>query len=236
MPERGGWSVLRDLKADPDLCEIPVIFATVPGDRETGLVFGAVDHLAKPINPQRFIDTLNAFAGNCDRTVLVVDDDPASRTLLRRILIREGWAVREASDGVRALAQLGMRRPTIMVLDLKMPNLDRFEILRAGRQQKTLEDLPVILATSKDFTREELNLLHSNARDVLIRGHLGRADIRAVIRRNFTIFAEQEGVDPAGSEYPDNILMDMSLPVPDGWEATRAIKSDPATSAIRVIR
>lgn len=45
----------------------------------------------------------------------------------------------------------------------------------------------------------------------------------------------QEGVSMAGSEAPDLVLMDLSLPIMDGWEATRALKSDPATSAIPVI-
>ena len=45
----------------------------------------------------------------------------------------------------------------------------------------------------------------------------------------------QEGVDMAGSEKPDLILMDMSLPILDGWEATRRLKADPATAAIPVI-
>jgi len=195
MPERDGWSVLRDLKADPELCEIPVILATVLGDREMGLAFGAVDHLTKPINPQRLLDTLNAFASSSDREVLVVDDDPASRALFRRILIREGWTVREASDGVRALAQLEIKRPTIMVLDLMMPNLDGFETLRAVRRQKALEDLPVIIATSKDLTREELDWLQSNTRDVVIKGHSGRADLMAAIRRNLST-SDREGNPP----------------------------------------
>ena len=184
MPERDGWSVLRALKDDPDLCEIPVILATVLGDREMGLAFGAVDHLTKPINSQRLIDTLNAFSGGADREALVVDDDAASRALFRRILVREGWAVREASDGVRALAQLEIKLPTLMVLDLMMPNLDGFETLRALRERREFDALPVIIATSKDLTREEMDWLQSHALDVVIKGQSGRADLMAAIRRN----------------------------------------------------
>lgn len=183
MPGQDGWFVLNALKADPDLCEIPVILVTVLGDREMGLAFGAVDHLTKPINSQRLVDTLSAYAGSSDREALVVDDDPASRALFRRILVREGWAVREASDGVRALAQLKIRLPTIMVLDLMMPNLDGFETLRAVRESEELQALPVIIATSKDLTREELDWLQFNARDVVIKGKTGRSDLMAAIRR-----------------------------------------------------
>ena len=61
---------------------------------------------------------------------------------------------------------------------------------------------------------------------------------RRLIRRGFqVIFAVdgQQGVDLARSERPDIILMDMSLPVIDGWEATRRVKSDDATRAVPVI-
>ncbi len=192
MPGQDGWFVLNALKADPELCEIPVILATVLGDRDMGLAFGAVDHLTKPIDPQRLVDTLSAYASGSDREALVVDDDPASRALFRRILVREGWTVREASDGVRALAQLEIKLPTIMVLDLMMPNLDGFETLRAVRKSETFQALPVIIATSKDLTRDEIDWLQSNARDVVIKGQTGRSDLMAAIRRTLSS-ADEKG-------------------------------------------
>ena len=61
---------------------------------------------------------------------------------------------------------------------------------------------------------------------------------RRLIRRGFEVAVAvdgQEGLDKAGSETPDLILMDMSLPVLDGWEATRRLKADPTTSGIPII-
>ncbi len=192
MPERDGWSMLRSLKSDPELCEIPVILVTVLGDREMGLAFGAVDHLTKPINPQRLLDTINAFTAAGDREVLVVDDDAGTRSLFRRILVREGWAVREASDGMRALAQIDVKMPTIVILDLLMPNLDGFETLRAIRERKDCAALSIIVATSKDLSRNELDWLRSHAREVVMKGQNGRADLVAAIRRH-TAHRDQEG-------------------------------------------
>ncbi|ALG90325.1 MULTISPECIES: hybrid sensor histidine kinase/response regulator [Actibacterium] len=184
MPERDGWSVLKELKSDPDLCETPVILSTVVTDREMGLAFGAVDHLTKPVDPKRLISTLNAVAGDRDREVLIVDDDAATRTLFRRILVREGWQVREASDGQRALSQLETRRPTLIVLDLLMPNLDGFEVLRALKANAALRDLPVIVVTSKDLSGEELAWLKSHAGDVIKKGQNGRSELVAALKRH----------------------------------------------------
>ncbi len=184
MPERDGWSVLRELKDDPDLCGTPVILATVVGDRDMGLAFGAIDHLIKPIDPKLLVERLNKIAGNEGRDVLVVDDDPGTRALYRRVLVREGWVVREAADGEKALTQLRAKRPTLMVLDLMMPNLDGFDTLRKMRSIATLADLPVIIATSKDLTRRELDWLKANAHEVVKKGEVGRAELLAAIRRH----------------------------------------------------
>ena len=91
MPHQDGWSVLRELKNDPELCEIPVILATILADRELGLSLGAVEYLTKPIDTERLIRTIEA-CGNGKRDVLIVDDDQASRDFLRRILDQEELA------------------------------------------------------------------------------------------------------------------------------------------------
>jgi CheY-like chemotaxis protein len=184
MPERDGWSMLREMKADPVLCEMPVILATIVADREMGLAFGAVEHLIKPVDPDQLVSTLEAIADGREKDVLIVDDDVATRNLFRRILTREGWYVREASDGSRALTLLDNHKPTLMVLDIMMPNLDGFEVLKTVRTRQDLADLPVIVATSKDLTRAELDWLKANAGEVIRKGETGRSDLVAALSRH----------------------------------------------------
>jgi len=184
MPGQDGWSVLREIKSDQALCNIPVILATVVADREMGLAFGAADHLIKPIDPRQLIETLTAVAGDERHDVLIVDDDPATRELFRRVLVREGWRVREATDGRRGLEQLEASRPAVMVLDLMMPNMDGFELLRAIQEKPDLADIPVVVVTSKDLTREELDWLGLRASEVIRKGTKGRADLIAALKRH----------------------------------------------------
>ncbi len=184
MPERDGWSVLREIKSDPVLCETPVILATILADRDMGLVFGAVEHLTKPVEPETLIRTLESVAGSRDKNVLIVDDDAATRNLLRRILTREGWSVSEAADGKRALALLRTNRPTLMLLDIMMPNVDGFDVLKAVRAMDDLVDLPVIVLTSKDLTREEMGWLKTHAGEVISKGETGRSDLLDALKRH----------------------------------------------------
>ena len=67
------------------------------------------------------------------QSVLVVDDDPDVRTMLRQILEQDGYSVREASDGVEALAVLETEQIGVLITDLYMPRMDGFELLRRVR-------------------------------------------------------------------------------------------------------
>ena len=184
MPEQDGWSVLQEIKADPRLCEIPVILATVVADREMGLAFGAINHLTKPVDPDKLLQTLNAVAESRGGDVLVIDDDPSTRVLCRRILTRDGWKVREAADGVRGLEQLKACRPALVLLDLMMPEMDGFELLERMQEIPSLSDLPVIVITSKDLTRDEIDWLQERTSDVVRKGLGGRADLVAALKRH----------------------------------------------------
>ncbi|WP_424933537.1 response regulator [Amaricoccus macauensis] len=197
MPERDGWSVLRELKQDAVLCETPVILVSVVTDREMGIAFGAVDHMVKPVDPANLLERIGRLIGARAREVLIVDDDATTRAMFRRLLVREGWAVREASDGERALSLISENPPGLVVLDLMMPNIDGFEVLRRLRGDSDSADIPVIVATSKDLTRREIDWLNAHAKDVVQKGADGRADLLDAIHRHVgNAPVAEEGLTP----------------------------------------
>ncbi len=182
MPEFDGWAVLRELKADPDLRGIPVILVTVLGDREMGYALGAADYLTKPINAEALSTALSRYhAGDGEATVLVVDDDPITREMLRRMLSKRGWAVTEAADGSDGLAALGRIRPAAVLLDLMMPGMDGFEVLDEMRRQPAWRDIPVVVVTAKDLSADEVAWLNQHAERVFQKGAYRRTELVAVI-------------------------------------------------------
>jgi two-component system response regulator MprA len=86
--------------------------------------------------------------------VLVVDDDPDIRGLLAFTLEDEGHDVRVAGDGEAALEALTVQPPDCMVLDLMMPGLDGFAVLRARRQQGLASDMRVLILTCRTAERD----------------------------------------------------------------------------------
>ncbi|WP_299730642.1 Hpt domain-containing protein [uncultured Endozoicomonas sp.] len=81
--------------------------------------------------------------------VLIVDDSVTVRKVTSRLLTRQGYEVSSARDGVEALAMLAEQKPDIMLLDIEMPRMDGFEVASSVRNDPELNDLPIIMITSR---------------------------------------------------------------------------------------
>jgi DNA-binding response OmpR family regulator len=86
---------------------------------------------------------------NLSPSVLVVDDEPQARTMLRLILARAGFEVLEAQDGYEALAEVDRALPDAMILDIMMPGIDGFEVCERLRGDERTADLPIIMLSAK---------------------------------------------------------------------------------------
>jgi chemosensory pili system protein ChpA (sensor histidine kinase/response regulator) len=82
-------------------------------------------------------------------TVMVVDDSATVRKITSRILARQGYKVLEARDGIEALEKLQGAVPAVMLLDVEMPRMDGFELLRRVRDDSRWREMPVIMITSR---------------------------------------------------------------------------------------
>jgi two-component system, OmpR family, response regulator MprA len=116
--------------------------------------------------------------------VLVVDDDPAVRTSLRRSLEFNGYAVALAGDGAEALASIGQSSPDALVIDVMMPRLDGLEATRALRAAGN--DLPILVLTARDSVGDRVEGLDAGADDYLTKPFALEellARLRALLRR-----------------------------------------------------
>jgi CheY-like chemotaxis protein len=188
MPDLDGWSVLKALKADPELCDIPVVLVTIMRDRDLGFALGAADYITKPLDREVLMRVVGRHVrGDGKAQVLVVDDDPKTRDLLRRTLQKAGWTVAEAANGSEAIAALERAKPALVLLDLMMPGMDGFEVLERLHDDETWREVPVIIITARDLTAEDINRLNGRVVKVLQKGAYQRRDlvrdIQAMIAR-----------------------------------------------------
>jgi len=168
MPEMDGWSVLRALKADPQLNKIPVIMLSMIDDRTRGYSLGAVDYLTKPVDRELLRKTLSRYySADGASSVLLVEDDIETREMMARTLEKAGWAVSEAGNGQEALDIMSDLQPGLVLLDLMMPVMDGFDFLTAMRAQPEWRHIPVIVITAKDLTGDDRDRLAGKVDEVL---------------------------------------------------------------------
>lgn len=271
LPRLDGWSVLAELKSDPELAATPVVILSVEEQRARGFSLGACEYLVKPVEPQRLVSAVSRHAGLTRGEVLVVDDDADTRALVTRNLEREGYSVVQAADGDEALLRMRVSPPSLVILDLVMPGRNGFQVLEQARAEGM--NVPVIVLTGKSLDANEKQILREGMAAVIQKGgrslDLVAAETRRVISERqrdqsgrlprilyvedspqnrdvvrrylagiFEVIEAEDGehgVERVRRDEPALVLMDLSLPRLDGWEATRRIKADEKLRSIPVI-
>jgi two-component system KDP operon response regulator KdpE len=119
-------------------------------------------------------------------TILVVDDEPQIRRVLRATLSAQGYSVVEARDGQEALEQLRTQRPNLVLLDMNMPMTDGLESCREIRRSS---EVPIIMLTVRSAEKDKVHALDAGADDYVVKPFGIQellARIRAVLRRRST--------------------------------------------------
>jgi two-component system OmpR family response regulator len=143
-------------------------------------------------------------------TVLVVDDDPHIRDLLTFALQKAGLATREAADGEAALAEIALRAPDLVILDINMPRMDGIETCRRIRASG---DLPILFLSSRDDEIDRILGMELGADDYVVKPFSPRevvARVAAILRR-----AARTPPAPTGGQF---VWGGLSLDA-DGWRA-----------------
>jgi len=172
---------LARLKDDPELCNVPVVMVTQADGEDLGLALGATAFLTKPVNYESLKDTLDGIVAVDVADVLVVEDDEATRQMMRRLLVRGGHRCREATNGREALGLLDDATPDAVLLDLVMPVMDGFEFLDWFRKREECREVPVIVVTSKDLSPSEREHLSERVLSVVTKGPGNRAQLLDMI-------------------------------------------------------
>lgn len=211
--------------------------------------------------------------------VLVVDDDPGVRHVVRRRLEAAGHSVREAEDGVAACDSLAAERPDLIVLDLVMPRLNGLELLDRMRSHPEWDNIPSVVITGsitsesavrdlgadsmvrKPFSADQL-LTHVD----LVLAHVARhgaapprpeagrsrpcilvveddEDVRDMLLAMFQIEGYdtmaasngREALQVMRERRPCAVLLDLMMPIMDGWQFRRRQLEEPQLARVPVV-
>jgi CheY-like chemotaxis protein len=140
--------------------KIPIVVTSAYADPAMALARGASIFLPKPLQAPILLGELRRLTSQAGtRRILIVDDNEVSRYILREILDQPWFNIDEVSNGTDALAAINQALPDGVILDLLMPDLSGFDILKTLRAHPKTESLPVLVYTSKFLSEPEQKLL-----------------------------------------------------------------------------
>jgi signal transduction histidine kinase/CheY-like chemotaxis protein len=183
VPRVDGWEVLRKLKADPALRDVPVVMVTVVDEREVGLALGAVDYLVKPVQRDALLaclDRIGLRASATDRPprILAIDDEPAALQLVEGYLAGSGFDLLQASSGREALDIVQEHDVDLVICDLLMPDIDGFGVVARLKADARTAPIPILICTAHDLSATEKARLHGQILGIVSKGPSARDGLR----------------------------------------------------------
>jgi CheY-like chemotaxis protein len=172
MPGKDGWQVLQELKSTPETQDIPVIILSIVDEKETGFSLGAAEYLVKPVEKQILLRKMkNLERKSLINSVLVVDSEPDTVSLITDVLNKSGYQVATAGTGEEAIRAVRESMPDLIILDLTMSEINGFDVI-AYMKDEQIRNVPLIVLTRKDLSEEEIHELNGRIRGVLRKGNI----------------------------------------------------------------
>ncbi|UBF23818.1 response regulator [Kovacikia minuta CCNUW1] len=152
---QNGWILLREIKGEVETHTIPVIVITVVDNEKQALALGADAFLIKPVERLPLLSKLNTLVSQGKpQKLLLIDDDPAYRYVVKQLLVETSLQILEAESGQKGLALADSEQPDAILLDLKLPQVNGFDVLDQLQCNPTTRSIPVIIHSSTHLDAE----------------------------------------------------------------------------------
>lgn len=193
LPKKDGWEILTDLRSDPETDSIPVIIVSMLDNKDLGYSFDADDYFVKPVDKDKLIHRIRELSGRKhgeNEVVLIIDDDPKSVKLTARILEEAGEKVLKAYSGRVGIDLAKKEHPSLIILDLMMPEMTGFEVVDELRKDQQTADIPIIVLTAKEITREDRELLDGHIKKLITKANFDKKTLIKEIKKCLAKYKE----------------------------------------------
>ncbi|MHB1049931.1 MAG: response regulator [Bacteroidota bacterium] len=183
MPNKDGWQTLRELKKDPKTHHIPVVIHSIIENRPLAFSLGAVGVLTKPTDSGELLSILKREVNSKENFVLLVDDNEDFLLALERIVKAEGYQVRTATSGIKALEILHHSVPALIFTDLVMPEMDGFQLVQRLQNNDRWRNIPIVVLSGKDLSDREKEILNTRISDYLKKSEFSPESLTSALNR-----------------------------------------------------
>jgi CheY-like chemotaxis protein len=183
MPEKDGWQVLRDLKNNPATKEIPVIIHSIIENRPLALSLGALEVIAKPSEPRKVLSVVERACRSKNQPIMIVDDNPDFADSLKILLQADGYRAVALNSGEDALKNIESINPSLLFLDLVMPGINGFDVLKQLRSTERWRDLPIVVLSGADITTDQRQSLNKFTKEFIPKGQFSKEIISSTIKK-----------------------------------------------------
>ncbi len=274
LPDSNGFELLKRIREHKNAKNSPVIVCSVEAEQQKAFLMGAVEYFVKPINYKYLVEVLTSYRLKKDSNILIVDDDIPTLNLIKEAIEQAGFnAIAESHSG-RVPDMIDSLSLDLAIVDLDMPELNGFDLIKIIKSKPSFAKLPVIIYTGKENYKEDLKKIDGMFADLLEKSSTNIEELSETITQMINRFDEPppveevvaqkdtvkillvedykhsqiivtrllkknnfesivvvengaEAVDAVKAQHFDLILMDMQMPVMNGFEATEKIRQFP---------
>ncbi|MEI6381865.1 MAG: response regulator, partial [Cyanobacteriota bacterium ELA615] len=137
-----------------------------------GYSLGASEYLVKPVSAEKIKSVLSKYLSTENSGyILIVDDETINREILHSQLEKLNITIKEAYNGINALELVKQSIPSLILLDLMMPEMDGFQFIEELRKNPQWKDIPVVVITAKDLTSKDRQRLSGYIEYIVQKGN-----------------------------------------------------------------
>ena len=161
MPHIDGFQAAKIIKEDPQTAHIPIIILSVLSQDKKEFVQGIADYISKPFKPEELLIKIKdamekAGRDSRSKNILIVDDDPDVIDIIKISLEDKGFSIVSASNGLEALEKLAIFIPDLIVLDIHMPKMNGYELIKRLKKEPRFNSVPIVVLTGTYISKQDI--------------------------------------------------------------------------------